>query len=160
MNIFVNDEVIEMYRMFGEPRQRMIEALSLIADGTVEAPLDDRPTLLQYSPPIKNAKRIELQIPENTLENLPNGTIRPLLYWFIEEEVYADVGWKINRVPSRWCYPRIIKSIKSLRLLLKVLEKDDKNEVENMIGKLTIMGEKYGKTESDISKASDKGSIG
>lgn len=97
-SIYLHKEIVNTLRSFGNLDTVVNQILAYGAEGYFE--ITDKPP----APPRDYASRYNVQITDESylqlLEiypvNSPKISIRRLLYWFIENEVYDELGWKIN----------------------------------------------------------------
>ena len=154
ISIYLHEGIIDTFRAFGEPKSKMVEALSLMADGVIDIPIGGDTIELEKLPR-DGAKRIELDVPDDIINNLPKYKIRQLLYWFVDNEMYDELGWKVQEHPRRYCISRINKAIKALELVIKSVDYDDKEVVQGIITTLRMVGSKYGKDKPYILSSPD-----
>ena len=113
MDILINKNYYKIYEQFGDPKQRMIDALVAIRDGIIDCPLKCE----LFTMPQTNVKRIKLDCDE-LRNDFPPRIIRNLLHYFIDVEGYTILGWKIVR--PNIDYDKYIIKLKAIR---KTLEK-------------------------------------
>ena len=114
MIVLVNKDYYKIYEQFGNPEERMIDALTAIRDGILSIP--DRSELM--SMPTTDCKRIELNCDE-IIDGFPNRMVRGLIHWFIDIEGYAELNWRQadTEIDYKSCINKLEKANK---LLIKV----------------------------------------
>ena len=113
MDVLINKNYYRIYEQFGEPKQRMIDALVAMRDGLIDYPLRQE----LYTMPQTNVKRVTLNCDE-LRSDFPPRMIRNLLHYFIDVEGYVTLDWKI--VKPNIDYDSYITKLKAIR---KTLEK-------------------------------------
>ena len=113
MDVLINKNYYKIYEQFGDPKQRMIDALVAMRDGLIDCPLRQE----LYTMPQTNVKRVTLDCDE-LRDDFPPRMIRNLLHYFIDVEGYTILGWKI--VKPNIDYDSYITKLKAIR---KTLEK-------------------------------------
>lgn len=113
MDVLINKDYYRIYEQFGDPKQRMMDALVAIRDGIIDCPLKCE----LFTMPQTNVKRIKLDCDE-LRNDFPPRIIRNLLHYFIDVEGYTILGWKIVR--PNIDYDKYIIKLKAIR---KTLEK-------------------------------------
>lgn len=113
MDVLINKNYYKIYEQFGDPKQRMIDALIAFRDGLI--PVPNKSEL--FGLPQTNVKRIKLDCDE-LRNDFPPRTIRNFLHYFIDTEGYTILGWKIVR--PNIDYNKYIIKLKAIR---KTLEK-------------------------------------
>ena len=91
MSIYLHDEIIKTLECFGEISKVVNDILSFAASSD----FDLLGSAFVYSTPNKNkARRINVRIDEEKLQLICPVKLRPLVYWFVENELYSDLNWK------------------------------------------------------------------
>ena len=92
ISLYLHENIIETLKCFGEVNDVINTMLkqcveqALIFDGTI-----------QSAPSREGAKRIDVNISKNVLSELCGIGVRPIVYWFVENEIYSDLGWETCR---------------------------------------------------------------
>ena len=120
-SIYLHKEIVDVLRSFGNLELVVNQILAYGSEGYYE--VTDKPP----APPRDNAGRYSINITEEgylqLLEiypiNSPKISIRRLLYWFVENEVYDELGWKINT----YCNKNNDNTINSIKnIILSITE--------------------------------------
>lgn len=90
ISIYLHQDIINTLKCFGDITNVINNVIrsSLELDSLYEDKLPAAPNRT-------SAKRIDVYIEEELLEALSNVRIRPLLYWFVENEIYNELNWEM-----------------------------------------------------------------
>lgn len=116
LTIYLSDEVANLLNCFGDIDDVINRILEAAAEGLID--IMDKPNIAEK----KGGHYYKVNIVEpNYIAMLETfGTrssrisLRRLLYWFIDNEIYSELGWEINDMP----YDK--KSVKSYGSLMEL----------------------------------------
>jgi hypothetical protein len=145
-SIYLHKEIVNVLRSFGDLDIVVNQILAYGAEGYYE--VTDKPP----APPRDMAGRYTISITdENYLQlleiypvNSPKISIRRLLYWFVENEMYDELGWKINTYCNKNnddTLNNIKNIIRSITELASVMEDKYKPYTDKAINELKSLEE-------------------
>lgn len=122
VSIYLHKPVVEILKCYGELSDVINRILSLADEGIIE--LWDKPA----APPRDGASRYDVNITNESYLNLldVNGvtnsrlSLRRILYWFVENELYNEFGWKIV---NPYIDTNKLKQLKKVDKCLELIER-------------------------------------
>lgn len=96
MSVYLHDEIASVLRCYGSLDDVINKVLDAASDG--EFDFEDKPEApardgaRRYDVDVKNDEYIELH---RMFRNSPKISLRRLLYWFVENEMYEVLGWEV-----------------------------------------------------------------
>lgn len=124
-SIYLSNEIIDVLQCYGTISDVVNKILECAADGLFD--VMDKPT----PPPKQNGKQVIIDVVEpNYLELIEMYSIkssrislRRLIYWFVENEIYADLGWEGIQQYKSNNVERAIDMFADIKLQMYRLEK-------------------------------------
>ena len=136
ISIYLHKPIADLLKEFGNLSFVVNKILERVEDGTLE--LENKPAApdrygaSRYNIDITNEYYLSLIATYSV--NSPKISLRRLLYWFVENEIYEELDWKIKEFGS--CYELTSNIVKDLNKLLTLISDDKKIFVENAIKSL------------------------
>lgn len=137
-SVYLHKYVVDTLCLFGDLSEVVNRILQEGADGNIELidrpPCTNRDGASRYNIVINQPDYIDML--QYYPVNSPKLSIRRILYWFVDFDVYEDLGWKpVNRYEDKEL-KRLIKHIDTARSSLKrvgIAKKDDKKVERELI---------------------------
>lgn len=148
ISIYLHKEIANTLKTFGDLEEVINKILICGAEGSFD--ITDKPNCVSR----EGARRYEINITEpeylELLKTFPINSsrisLRRLLYWFVENEVYVDLNWTpVNNYinEGKLALNKIIKNAETQLLKLdKRLQYDLKNECQEIINLLKSLEDK------------------
>ena len=121
MSVYLHDEICAVLKCFGTLDEVVNKILDTASAGEFE--VENKPQVVERS----GAKRYNVDVQnEDYLQlyrirrNSPSISLRRLLYWFVENEMYDYLGWEVK---SKYVDPNYEKRNKLIRKIRQDLEK-------------------------------------
>lgn len=116
-SIYLHNEIAEILKSFGELSEVVNKILQEGANGSFD--FMDKPNIQSRD----GAKRYEINVQQEDYLNLlkcfpinsPKISLRRLLYWFVENEIYVDLNWKQCNYYKNIKTQKIIKIIEIIK---------------------------------------------
>lgn len=139
-SIYLHREIKETLQAFGDLSTVVNKILELGENGAFD--LTDKPS----SPDRGDAGRVTIDVTneyylsllDNYTPNSPRISLRRLLYWFVENEIYEELGWEYNEFSKEKyiCLNSINDTLKHLQKLIDIVDTEHKEYVQNAINSL------------------------
>ena len=98
LSVYLHDEIHSVLNCFGELNDVVDKILVAAAEGQIELmckpPAPDRSGARRFDIEVTNEDYLTLLRQVGTKS--PRVSLRRLLYWFVEEEVYEMLGWEMT----------------------------------------------------------------
>lgn len=98
-SVYLHKEIVSTLRMFGELNDVVNRIIDAGMDGYFDVvnkpPCPPRDNVSRYVIDIENPDY--LQIMESYPTNSPIFSLSRLIYWFVENQIYEELGWKVNK---------------------------------------------------------------
>lgn len=88
-SVYLHQDVIDVLECFG----KISDVLTKMMKTLVQTDLLSGETL-GTAPSREDARRIEFFVDDDTVIQLTGLPFRQIIYWFVENEVYEQLGWK------------------------------------------------------------------
>lgn len=144
ISVYLDKEIVDVLNIFGDLSAVTNEILTLCEQGAID--LMDKPNAFErsqcgrYTINIDNDYYISLY--EEFGATSQRISIRRLLYWFVDNEVYEELDWKVGQfVDKAKINNKIGDSIKSLKNLQSCLPKTYYDKLQDMVNILKNMSE-------------------
>ena len=90
-SLYLHVEIIETLKCFGE----LYEVINRLFEDTINNGMLYESTF-ENAPPREGARRIDAWIKTDIVSQLSRVRVRTAIYWFVENEVYSELGWKMK----------------------------------------------------------------
>ena len=90
-SLYLHEEIIETLKCFGE----LNEVINRLFEDTINNGMLYESTF-ENAPPREGARRIDAWIKTDIVSQLSRVRVRTAIYWFVENEVYSELGWKMK----------------------------------------------------------------
>lgn len=91
ISIYLHQEIIDILNCFGKMNDvvnRLLE--ECINNGSIYGEMEKAPDRT-------GARRLVFFIRKDLISQLPRMSLRPIIYWFVENEIYNELGWKMSK---------------------------------------------------------------
>lgn len=133
ISVYLHEEIVEILKCFGSLNDVVNKALrECINTGKVFE------HQIPSAPSREDARRLNLYIDDDVFEelNLSKLKVRPILYWFIDNEVYRELDWEISREYGADRKERANKLLRSILADLKKFSMLTNKNVESIIDEM------------------------
>lgn len=137
-SVYLHQDVIDVLECFG----RIGNVLTKMMKTLVETDLLNGETL-GTAPPREDARRIEFFVDDDTVLQLTGLPLRQIIYWFVENEVYDQLGWEPIRQYREREKTRIINGFDRVLSELSKLNSLVNNSLQDAINLLEERRSKY-----------------
>lgn len=137
-SVYLHQDVIDVLECFG----RIGDVLTKMMKTLVQTDLLDGETL-GTAPPREDARRIEFFVDDDTVMQLTGLPLRQIIYWFVENEVYDQLGWKPIREYREREKTRIVNGFDRALSELSKLNFLVNNSLQDVINTLEERRRKY-----------------
>ena len=90
-SLYLHEEIIETLKCFGE----LNEVINRLFEDTINNGMLYESTF-ENAPPREGARRIDAWIKTDIVSQLSHVRVRTAIYWFVENEMYSELGWKMK----------------------------------------------------------------
>ena len=159
ISIYLHRPIVETLRCFGTLTEVVDKILSAGDDGTIDImdkpPAPDRNGAGRYDIDVTNENYLSLL--ETFSINSPKISIRRLLYWFVDNEMYNELDWEIS---SNNKDKRLVKINKCITAInneyekLSILIGKENNMLEGIAKSINLLKESYSYDTEHIDKDS------
>lgn len=137
-SVYLHQDVIDVLECFG----RIGDVLTKMMKALVQTDLLNGETL-GTAPPREDARRIEFFVDDDTVLQLTGLPLRQIIYWFVENEVYDQLGWEPIRQYREREKARIINGFNRVLSELSKLNALVNNSLQDAINLLEERRSKY-----------------
>ena len=139
ISVYLHQDVIDILRCFGELNDVINNLIkdSLLIDELYEETLRSP----KRSP---SCKRVEFTINEDLYDELAGIRVRPLIYWFVENEMYDQLGGKMVKQYGEHKSEKINKQFDKVLYEFDKLNKLCNNRFRDEIDNLRKVRSEYG----------------
>lgn len=92
ISLYLHQDVVDVLKCFGE----LNDIINLIIEVCVNTDLTYGQQI-SSAPSREDAKRFDVYVKKDLIESLGDIRVRPLIYWFVENEIYSDLEWVMTR---------------------------------------------------------------
>lgn len=136
MSIYLHEEVIEILKCFGN--------LNDVVNRALEESVNTGKVFeyqIPAAPDRSGAKRLNLYLEDDIVNelNLSRLKVRSILYWFIDNEIYGELGWEVSReygADRKERADRLFKSILADLRKLSTLTSKNVREITDIVEKM------------------------
>lgn len=122
LSLYLHQNIIDTLKCFGELNDVVNKLIE--ESMALEELYEDK---LPCAPSRDGSKRINVRIVDELYQELGYIKVRPLIYWFVENEIYDQLGWQMVNKYGEERRNKVLKkfdnAIESLESLNKVCEK-------------------------------------
>lgn len=136
MSVYLHDEIYSVLRCFGNLDEVTNKILDAASSG--EFDVENKPKVIERS----GARRYDIDVQNNDYlelyairRNSPSISLRRLLYWFVENEMYEYLGWEVKSEYKDAAYEKRKKLITKIRQDLEKLGTLMRGNGRNIVAK-------------------------
>lgn len=137
-SVYLHQDVIDVLECFG----KISDVLTKMMKTLVQTDLLDGETL-GTAPSREDARRIEFFVDDDTVLQLTGLPFRQIIYWFVENEVYDQLGWEPVREYREREKTRITNGFDRVLSELSKLNSLVNNSLQDVIDTLEERRSKY-----------------
>lgn len=90
-SLYLHEEILATLKCFGE----LNDVINRLFEETIDNGMLYE-SMMEKAPSREGARRIDVWIKKDIVSQLAHVRVRTSVYWFIENEIYSELGWEMR----------------------------------------------------------------